>query len=82
MTRWLPAAALACLAVVLAPAAAWACPSCAAFQSNDDFYWFLGAMILLPFPTAGVVLWVIRRSEAEREADASVEPSTPNPGQR
>ena len=47
------------------PALALACPECTRNGSNNDFYWILGSMILLPFPTAAVVFFIIKRGEED-----------------
>jgi hypothetical protein len=55
--------------VVLAPAAAWACPACAL---RDDggvaAQVILGAMILLPFGIAGTVFGVMRKVDRDESA--------------
>lgn len=52
-------------AVLLAGRLALACPQCAQNSSNDGFFWILGAMILLPFPAAGLVAYIIKRGERD-----------------
>jgi hypothetical protein len=56
---------VAALFVVASPAAAWACPYCAAgARGGSGMSVALGAFLLLPFVIAGVVFSVLRR-EAE-----------------
>jgi hypothetical protein len=57
--RW--AAAL----VALAPSAAWACPACAREAPGSGTWALLGAMILVPYAVAVVVLKVIRKLDRE-----------------
>lgn len=57
----------ALLAVMGWPSDLWACPSCAANQSDTSFIWILGSMILLPFPLAGLVTYVIRRADKDED---------------
>jgi hypothetical protein len=49
-----------------------ACPTCAANGSGDGgaFWWILGAMILLPFPTAAAVIWTVKRAETLEKEQA------------
>ena len=63
-------ALLAALAAYLLPAAVWACPYCAGNNQNEGaFLWVLGALVLLPFPTVGAVIWYIRRTDEPQEED-------------
>ena len=64
--KLLGAAALAG-ALLAAPAPAWACPSCARNGGNTAArYLALGAMILLPFGIAAVIVPAIRRGPESR----------------
>jgi len=61
--------AAALCAVLLAPWAALACPNCDSHSQGSDsaFFWVLGGMVLLPFPTVGVVVYFLRRGNEEEE---------------
>ena len=49
--------------LLLLPALAHACPQCAQnTKSVAGYLWMMGTMILLPFPVAGVVYVLIKRS--------------------
>jgi hypothetical protein len=54
---------------LLLPALAAACPQCDSHSqgSSSAFFWVLGGMILLPFPTVGVVIYLLRRNNEEEE---------------
>lgn len=71
-------AAVTFAAVVLAPALAWACPSCAGRNDGGGVaaLYLLGSMILLPFAIAAVVVRVIRRAEADEPllSDSGTQP--------
>lgn len=49
--------------VLLAGRVVMACPQCAQNKTNNGFFWLLGALILLPFPAAGLVAYIIKRGE-------------------
>jgi hypothetical protein len=56
--RWVLAAA-----VLLLPGAVLACPNCAAVgedTTSTTFLWLVGTMMLLPFPAAGAMIWILR----------------------
>jgi hypothetical protein len=58
--RWLAAA------VVLAPAAAWACPACATRSGpGAGTLVLVGAMIALPYAVVAVALKIIRKLEKD-----------------
>jgi hypothetical protein len=51
--------------LVLAPSAAWACPSCAREAPGSGTWVLLGAMIAVPYAVAVIVLKVIRKLDRE-----------------
>ena len=56
------------LVCVLMPQLAWACPYCAGQNRTPGYYWVLGALILLPFPTAGIVMYVFKKVQDKEES--------------
>jgi hypothetical protein len=74
------------MVIALASSIAHACPACQGHGSYDGgFGWILGAMILLPFPTAAAVIWVIRKGSLDsnhREVGGSDSASSAGPGQQ
>ena len=61
-------ATYAWICCVLVPQVAWACPYCAGQNKTPGFYWVLGALIFLPFPTAGIVIYVFKKVQDKEES--------------
>jgi hypothetical protein len=51
--------------MTLAPSVAWACPACAREAPGSGTWALLGAMIVVPYAVAVVVLKVIRKLDRE-----------------
>jgi hypothetical protein len=56
------AAAMAVAALL--PSVAWACPACAGRDDGNAAVYLLFSMIFLPFAVSGVVIAVLRKTEA------------------
>ncbi len=70
-------AAVAFAAVLLAPAAAWACPVCGrgAPESEGAYLFMSGVLSALPLlMAAGIGAWVVSRVRARDSADDGDEP--------
>jgi hypothetical protein len=57
--RWLAAL------LVLAPGAAWACPSCAREAPGSGTWFLVAGMIAVPYAVAVIALKVIRKLDRE-----------------
>jgi hypothetical protein len=61
---------LLALAVMLAPALAWACPYCSLKPETHRVLYALGAMIFLPWVVGATAIAIIRRLDQDDNHDS------------